>query len=304
MGIRLCIQFQGVSEDMKITKTIFILACAFIAVSAGSSITRAAKPEKCEAAGEFLILKNQKYALCANATCLTFNQVAYCECDILKGDSISLPFDFSDGENACTVNQEGIGNGYRVSTYSVPKQDEFPDGDFALYTCPGENNKGKYGGVSAAVGSYAQCDGGICFTSTKGNNFPGFEKLRNKEIICSCPIATNCEKSSANPDGHQIAGPYDSVTGCDPDACLKCDAAAVTGLECDTGNPASFVGIQEGLPVGSATGIPATLSCILLGGNVPDLNSCFCSCDQVNEDGTCAEWSVHDESPVVIDCGP
>ena len=288
---------------MKITKTIFILACAFIAVSAEGSTTRAAKPEMCEAAGEFLILKNQKYALCADASCFTFNQVAYCECDLLKGDSISLPLEFGEDENVCTVNQEGNGNGYRVSTFSVPKQTEFPDGDFAVYTCPGENNKGKYGGVSAAVGSYAQCDGGLCFTSTKGNNFPSFEKLSKDEIICSCPIATNCEKSSANPDGHQIAGPYDSVTGCDPSACLRCDAAALTDLECKTGNPVSFVGIQDDLPVGAATGTGNVLSCLLLGGDVPDLNGCFCSCDQVNEDGTCGQWSVHDESPVVSDCG-
>ena len=287
---------------MKITKTILILAFVFIVVSAESSITSAAATDNCEAAGEFLILKNQKYALCADASCFTFNQVAYCQCDLLKGDSISLPFEFGQNENVCTVNQEGDGNGYRVSTFSVPKQTEFPGGNFAVYTCPGENNKGKYGGVSAAVGSYAQCDGGLCFTSTRGANFPSFEKLRKNEIVCSCPVATNCEKSSANPDGHQIAGPYDSVTGCDPNACLRCDAAALTDLECKTANPASFVGIQEDLPVGAATGTGSLLSCTLLGGNVPELNGCFCSCDSVNEDGTCGEWSVHDESSVVTNC--
>jgi hypothetical protein len=94
-----------------------------------------------------------------------------------------------------------------VSTYSVPEQVKYPDGDYAAYTCPGEHNKGKYGGVARARGSYAQCDGGLCFTSTKGNNFPNFVMLGKKEFICSCPIPTNCEKPGANPNGHQISGP-------------------------------------------------------------------------------------------------
>jgi hypothetical protein len=192
-----------------------------------------------------------------------------------------------------------------VSTYSVPEQAKYPDGDFAAYTCPGELNKGKYGGVAPAKGSYAQCDGGLCFISTKGNNFPALGKLGKKEIICSCPIATNCEKSSANPEGHQISGPYDSETGCDPGACARCDAAAVTGRECESGNPLTFVGIQEDLSVGSATGVGNVLTCTLLGpGSVVEFNSCFCSCDEVGEDGLCAEWSVHDESPDIVECGP
>lgn len=287
---------------MKITMAVLIL---FVMVSAGSSVSQAQNSEKCESVGDFLILKNQKYALCALASCLTFNQVAYCGCDILKGDSISLPFDFGDGENVCTVNEEGAGNGYRVSTYSVPEQAKYPDGDSAAYTCPGELNKGKFGGVSAAKGSYAQCDGGLCFISTKGNHFPTFGKLGKKEIICSCPIATNCEKSSANPDGHQISGPYDSESGCDPSVCAKCDAGAVTGLQCESGNPLSFIGVQDDITVGSATGVGNALTCGLLGpGSVVEFNSCFCSCDEVGEDGLCAEWSVHNESPEVVDCGP
>lgn len=288
---------------MSITKTIFIFTCAFISALAVSGTTYAANPDKCEPAGDFLILENQKYALCANATCISFNQVAYCECNLLKGNSISLPFDFGDGENVCTVNQEGNGNGYRVSTYSVPRESEYPDGDFALYTCPGENNKGKYGGIVASKGSYAQCDGGLCFTSTRGKNFPGLEKLGKNEVICSCPISTNCENSSSNPDGHQMGGPYDGVTGCDPNACLKCDAARLTDLQCDTSNPASFIGVQENIPVGTAAGTANALSCILLDDNVPQLNSCFCSCDEVGDDGSCAEWSVHNESPLELDCG-
>jgi hypothetical protein len=38
-------------------------------------------------------------------------------------------------------------------------------------------------------GAYAKCDGGICFTSTEGKSFPGFdEPLKKDQIICSCPI--------------------------------------------------------------------------------------------------------------------
>ncbi len=287
---------------MSIKKIFFVFSGLMIMAVAGGAAL-AANPDKCEPAEEFLILKNQQYALCANATCTTLNQVAYCGCDLLKGNSISLPFDFGDGEDVCTVNQDGRGNGYRVSTYSVPKRSVFPEGDYALYTCPGELNKDKYGGVAAASGSYAQCDGGLCFMSTKGRNFPGLDKLGKKELVCSCPITTNCEGSDANPEGHQIGGPYDGVNGCDPNACLKCDAARLTDAQCETSNPANFIGVQENVPVGSAAGTPAILSCLLLDGDVPRLNSCFCSCDEVNEDGSCAEWSVHDESPLDVHCG-
>ena len=288
---------------MKSANKSLFLTLIFVLCITGYSVSRAQNSDKCESVGEYLILKNQKYALCALADCLTFNQVAYCGCDILKGNSISLPFDFGDGENVCTVNEEGPGNGYRVSTYSVPEQVKYPDGDYAAYTCPGELNKGKYGGVARARGSYAQCDGGLCFTSTKGNNFPTFGKLGKKEIICSCPIATNCEKTSANANGHQISGPYDSETGCDPNTCAKCDAGAVTDLECESGNPLASIGIQEDLTVGSATGVGNILTCELLGpGSQVEFNTCFCSCDELGEDGLCAEWSVHDESPEVVQC--
>jgi hypothetical protein len=67
----------------------------------------------------------------------------------------------------------------------------------ALYSCPG----------ATSDGAYAQCDGGLCFTSTEGGSFPGFDKpLKKGEIVCSCPITV------ANPStakiGYQIAGPY------------------------------------------------------------------------------------------------
>ena len=74
-----------------------------------------------------------------------------------------------------------------------------PDGDLALYDCRAR---------TAHYGAYAQCDGGICFNSTEGQSFPGFDKplMAKDQIICSCPITVT------NPDtaklGYQIIGPY------------------------------------------------------------------------------------------------
>jgi hypothetical protein len=113
------------------------------------------------------------------------------------GDSISLPLQFDNGQDVCTVNAEGANNGYMVSTFSVDDSVLSPNGTRAIYTCPARTSDG----------AYAQCDGGICFTSTEGQSFPGFdEPLAKNQIICSCPITV------ANPTkaklGFQIAGPY------------------------------------------------------------------------------------------------
>ncbi len=71
----------------------------------------------------FVVCEDQKYALCAEASCFVYDGVAYCKCDVLKGDSISLQDDFFSpiGErNVCSVNQQGKTNGYMVSTFSFP----------------------------------------------------------------------------------------------------------------------------------------------------------------------------------------
>src|SRR5262249_37950420 len=136
------------------------------------------------------------------ASCLVFNDVAYCTCDVLSGDSISLSLHFDDGQDVCTVNMDGVKNGYMVSTFSVPTS-VLPGGDMALYTCPGATN-----GKTGSDGAYAQCDGGICFKSTQGQSFPGPDglvPLAKDEIICSCPIT---EQNPADPVGYQIAGPF------------------------------------------------------------------------------------------------
>ena len=279
------------------------LVFTFFAILLTANMLWAAKPNKCETAGDFLILKHQSYALCATAACFSFNQLAYCKCDDLKGDSISIPFDYDDDQNICTLNQQGQQNGYEASTFSFPTDVTYQKGNMALYTCPGEANKDKYGMGYPARGTYAQCDGGLCFQSTRGKSFPGFNgRLSGKEIICSCPFATICEKLSENPNGYQISGPYEGE--CDPAACEKCNAAALTENECETlPNPVSQIGIEEDIPVGAATGTPEILSCLLLGkNNVPEANSCFCQCKNVDQDGICTEWAVHNESPLKASC--
>ena len=107
------------------------------------------------------ILDNQTYALCAVSHCFVFNDVAYCKCDVKFGESISLSLEYDRNKDVCTVNAEGVKNGYMVSTFSVPPSNP----NEAIYTCPGGSN-----------GAYAQCDGGICFKSTRGQRFPGFDE--------------------------------------------------------------------------------------------------------------------------------
>lgn len=144
----------------------------------------------------FKICKDQTYALCAAAKCTMYNLVAYCRCDVKRGDSISLPLRLNPKDDVCDVNQQGVTNGYMVSTFSLPRQVKKPKGEMALYTCP-----------ASSTGAYAQCDGGLCFKSTQGQTMPGFPKpLEKDQIVCSCP--TTVPDPSTAKVGFQIAGPY------------------------------------------------------------------------------------------------
>ena len=193
----------------------------------------------------FEICHDQTYALCAVASCFVFNEVAYCTCEVKRGDSISLPFRYGRGKDVCSVNAEGAGNGYMVSTFSLPRQVVKPRGEMALYSCPG----------ATSSGAYAQCDGGICFRSTQGQDFPGATKpLAKNEIICSCPI-TQAEPPAKV--GYQIAGPY---------PCRRSFFANCTG-KADSGETGSR--IYVGAPTGTAALLTRTLD-----GSVPPLNRC------------------------------
>jgi hypothetical protein len=220
---------------------VLALALAMVAGDSGG----AADSAKSTSPKFFKICKGQTYALCATASCFVFNGVAYCQCDVKSGDSISLPFQYDSGKDVCTVNDEGAANGYMVSTFSLPDSVVAPDGDQALYTCPG----------GSSDGAYAQCDGGICFTSTEAKSFPGFDKpLAQNQIICSCPITV------ANPSaklGYQIAGPY------------PCQASFFQNCKKATANKKTGSTIYVGAP----TGTPRFLTRRLYG-SVPQLYEC------------------------------
>ncbi|HVQ76039.1 MAG TPA: hypothetical protein VMT79_10945 [Candidatus Binatia bacterium] len=221
--------------------------------------------------GPFVICSDQRYALCAEARCTTYNGVAYCECVVLRGDSISLQLDIPtpDGEkNVCDVNAQGKTHGYMVSTYSLPPDAE-KGGSSAAYTCPGTANQGS--GVPAPV-AYGQCDGGICFTSTTRKSLDDGELQR--EITCSCPISTSATPGSADALGYQIFGPYhpQAPVGqrCDPSGCAACSVP----------NPTANGSV---IPVGAPTGSGRLLTELLLG-STPPLNECLCECPA---DGPC-----------------
>ena len=195
--------------------------------------------------GFFKICRNQTYALCATASCTVINQVAYCNCDVKKGDSISLPLKV-DGQDVCSVNAQGAENGYMVSTFSLPEEVRAPNGNRALYTCP----------AGASDGGYAQCDGGVCFTSSQGKSFPGFKNaLGAANIICACPI-TLPDPTKA-PVGFQIAGPYP----CDDSWFRYCKSAVANTRTGST--------VMVGAPTGTARFLTRRLY-----GSVPPLHQC------------------------------
>jgi hypothetical protein len=227
----------------------------------------------------FVICTNQRYALCAEASCFVYNGVAYCKCDIKRGDSISLQLSFSSpaGErNVCDVNRQGKTNGYMASTFSLPNNVK-KGGTAAVYTCPGSADAGN--GVIAPV-AYGQCDGGLCFKSTPGQRIPGFPaRLEDDEIICSCPISTGATPGSSDSLGYQVFGPYH------PDAAIgsRCDANACKA--CSVPNPTAN---GATISVGAPTGGGKFLTLKLDGPPVPDFNECLCSCQTSNNVTTCA----------------
>jgi hypothetical protein len=214
----------------------------------------------------FVVCHDQRYALCAAASCTVYNGVAYCTCDVMRGDSISLQLDVPTptGEaNVCDVMAQGKTDGFLVSTFSLPA-DAVKGGSAAVYACPGTDNEG--GGVPATV-AYGQCDGGICFTRT-AMWAPDADASFHREVICSCPISTAATQGSANALGYQVFGPYhpQAPVGkrCDPSGCASCSVL----------NPTANGSV---IPVGAPTGGGKFLT-LRLTGSVPALNECLCEC--------------------------
>ena len=196
------------------------------------------------AGSSFKVCKNQTYALCAAARCNVYDGVAYCQCDVKQGNSISLPFSMGKGEDVCSTNAAGADNKCMISTYSLPDQIVSPQGGSAVYTCP-----------SGGSGAYAQCDGGICFRSTEETTFPGFDKPVPKgQIICSCPVT---QATGASSQAYQIMGPY------------PCDKSFFRYCKGDTANSNTGSTIYVGAPAGAVQGLAAALN-----GDVPPINEC------------------------------
>jgi hypothetical protein len=227
----------------------------------------------------FVVCEHQQYALCAEASCFVYNGVSYCRCEVSRGNSISLQLSYASPnreQNVCDVNAQGKTNGYMVSTFSLPNNVK-KGGNAAVYTCPGSSDE--LSGVPAPI-AYGQCDGGICFDSTRGQNFPGFiERLHENEIICSCPISTDATSGSSDSFGYQVFGPYDPTapigSRCDANACASCSVT----------NPSAN---GSTIPVGAPTGGGKFLT-LQLEGSIPEINECLCTCTQgANGSVSCA----------------
>jgi len=254
---------------MRIARLLVVAMSAMVAVQVFAPVPTVAyhQDPPLDPEPPFVVCQDQRYALCAAASCFVYNGVAYCQCDVLKGDSISLQLGFSTPtgeENVCDVNAQGKTNGFMVSTFSNPPEGS-KGGSLAAYTCPGIANKGS--GEPAPVG-YAQCDGGLCFTSTTSMTFPGFEGKLHKEIICSCPIATDATTGSSNAFGYQVFGPYHPQAP----AGQRCEASGCA--ECSVPNPTANGSM---ISVGAPTGVGRFLS-LKLTGSVPTINECLCQC--------------------------
>ncbi|WP_105168455.1 hypothetical protein [Pseudoalteromonas sp. T1lg23B] len=206
-----------------------------------------------------------RFALCATATCWTLDGVAYCKCQVLNEQSISISFDYLENgknKNICDLLLQGKENQFTVSTYATPRQietDYDPETEklgppLGFYTCSGQDSQAAYS---------AQCDGGVCFNSTQGSNFPGLGHIKDNEIVCSCPPSKNPTKR------FQIAGPWLCEPGAANDNNECCDKDYYNEMCSVTSVSTTGTKLAVGAPAGGA----ATLS-KLLDGSVPSLNAC------------------------------
>lgn len=206
-----------------------------------------------------------RFALCAAASCWTIDGLAYCKCDVLNEESISISYEYQENgktKNICDLLLDGTTNGFTVSTYATPRQivtdynqaTEKLGPPMALYTCATQNDRIAYG---------AQCDGGICFDSTQGKNFPGLGHIEEDEIVCSCPPTLNPTLR------FQVAGPWSCKPG-DANGNNECCDQSYYNDIC---NVTSVSTTGTLLAVSAPAGSAAMLSKIL-DGEKPTLNAC------------------------------
>jgi hypothetical protein len=220
----------------KVCRDLFLLA-GVISLSNGAALAAGNCPN---IPGNYTILQNQTYALCAGAQSVNFGEITYAKCTIMPGGTsvtATQTYPFPPSANfpstnsisgttspgtISTVNQNGSGKGgYIVSTYSQPDPS-----NTALYTCDS--------------GSYAQCDGGLCFTNTTGtSNNPLWGNVATNQIICSCPVTT-----ASKP--YQVFGPatcpttqadYDAICGA---AVSNVNNGAIIYIGAPSGSPAQL----------------------------------------------------------------
>jgi hypothetical protein len=183
--------------------------------------------------GKYIVLENQNYALCAGAQSVNFGEITYAKCAIKNkqtsiSEVLSYPFPSipPSPDNIDTVNEGAPTNGYIVSTFSPPPGLTRPSGDLALYTCN-------------AGGSYAQCDGGLCFTSTRAKQSPApplWGPVSNSQIVCSCPIATPTTS-------YQVFGPSEC-----PTTPREYDEICAAGVTKNNNGAMIYVGAPVGVP--------------------------------------------------------
>ena len=198
-------------ESARWCRSAFGLAAGVVALAAGAfplslqaQVTSATGPvssdpkvrEVLKRITPLIPLSSQPYALCAGAVTFNFDGITYARCQVMNGNSLAQRHPYKGGD-AKTVNALGNNNnGFFLSTYSPPTV-----GEFAMYSCKGQ-------------GSFAQCNGGVCFTSTKGTSFPGLGKLASDQIVCSCPIKSEKDYSVWGPPTCPTTrAQYDSVCG-------------------------------------------------------------------------------------------
>lgn len=233
--------------------------------------------------GQFRIIPDQPYALCFPGRCWFFNGVLYCACEKLPedappgqrkewDDSISLSLDiydndeFQEDSNVCTVMENGNSEGYRVSTFSLsPAYPVYEGDDGAVYRCP-----------SNSPGSYAQCDGGLCFERV--SQMTGAQDLFGKnQIMCSCPIV----EASGRRGPYNAYGPFDPNERA-PRQCSPEDCAMV----CGAGSAPIRNGTGPDIPIGAPIGSGRVLACELAAYQqqtdepyVPPIQECVCQYD-------------------------
>ena len=130
------------------------------------------------AGSSFKICKNQTYALCATARCNVYDGVAYCQCDVKHGDSISLPFPMGKDKDVCSVNAAGADSGCMISAYGLPRR-------LLRRREAARSTPARARALALMLSATADV-----LQKHRGDDVPGLRQPVPKgKIVCSCPIA-------------------------------------------------------------------------------------------------------------------